>query len=272
MDRRDGDRRRRRLMGLGGFDADAQIYFDAVVANGGVLSTTEKNAYNVYRINSKTNLYNPNCHIDLPMIGGTVESMVINAQNPGTFDQIAVNTIAGDFTANGFQPNGVDSYFRMGLIPSVTLTIQSVALEYYSRDDTDGNLTAMGCRNSVSQRLLLLLRLSNNTRFDSYDNGNGRLTAAQTNSSGGITVTRVSNSDSRALRKGVQYGSTLGTAGGTQPTFELYLGAENNLGSAEGFGAYECAGAGIYDGLSVAKVLSQYTDRQELNTKLSRNV
>lgn len=256
------------------FDPDAQIYFDAIVANSGATSDIEKGGYNIYRLDSKSNSYNADCHIDLPMIGGTVESMVVNAQQPGTFDQVAVNTVSGDFTANGFEPNGINSYFRMGLIASATLTIQSVALEFYSRTNADGALIDMGALITTGQTIRVFIKLGGDFYCDMYNiiTGQGRIVETIADSLGGHTVVRLASNDQKIYTNGTQLGSTNTGSGGTQPTIEFYLGANNNAGSPANFSTRQCAGAGIYDGLTTAKVLSQYLARQVLNTTLSRNV
>ncbi len=258
------------------FDIDALIYFNAVIANGGALSILEKAAYNVYRISSKENAnpWNSLNYLDLPMIGGSVESMVINAKNPGTFDAIAVNTVSGDFTTNGWKPNGTDSYLRMILIAADELTIQSIGLEYYSRT----NIQEAGCdigamNNSTDQVIQFFIRHTpvKETFFDCYGGANGRVNVDQDNAAGGFMATRVASNDSKVFRNGVEYGA-ITTSLGTQTSFEFYLGARNNLGVADTFSTKENAGAGIYDGLTAAKVLSQYNARQTLNTTLSRQV
>lgn len=272
MDRRGGDRRRRRY-GFA-FDVDAQAFFNAVVANSGALSAIEKGGYNTYRIDSKNNpnLWNPGVHADYPMMGGTAESMSINAQNPGNFDLIFVNTVAGDFTANGFTPNGLTSYARTGLSPDPVLIIQSVTLEYYSRDNTSENSCDIGAQVTSAQNLILFLDHSAvDTIFDSYNGGTGRVLGSTANVSGGVTSVRLAANDSKVYRKGVSYGS-IATSGGTQPNVEFYIGARNVAGSADSFSTKECAGTLIGDGFNSAQVLAQYDARQTLNTTLSRQV
>ncbi|MBL4654162.1 MAG: hypothetical protein JKY53_15060 [Flavobacteriales bacterium] len=258
----------------GGFDPDAQIYFDAVVANSGALSDDEKTFYNTRRIDSKTNAnpWDTNAHIDLPMIGGTVESMVVNAKSRN-FDQIAVNTVAGDFTANGFQLNGTDSYFRMILIASTTLTLESIAMEFYSRtDSSDG--TNMGAIVSTSQRVQWSIRdVSGNFVADVYNNNSseGRLSFANADSLGDHVYTRVSNTDARGFKDATQIGSNA-TGGGSQPNIEFYLGAANSGGTAAGFDDKQCAGAGILDGLTVAQAQAMSNAIETFNVSLGRNL
>ena len=254
-------------------DSDALMYFNAVIANGGELSITEQNAYNVYRVDSENNSnpWNSNAHIDYPMIGGTVESMVINAQNPGTFDATAVNTVSGDFTANGWTPNDTDSYFKTGLIPSNVLTIESIALEYYSRTNSL-NGTNIGSDNSTSQRMQYSIKnVQGNFVCDVYNNLSSRLSVANADSFGCHVYTRISNVDARAFRDGNQL-VAITTTGGSQPTVELYIGAMNNSGTPGGFDNKQSASAGVLDGLTVAQAQALSAAKEAFQVTLSRNV
>lgn len=256
------------------YDVSAKIFFDTIEARGGSLTATEKFAVNNYVIALKHGGVWVLTHADYPMVGGTVISCAVNLRNPGTFDLTFVNTVSGDFTANGWTPNGSTSYARMGLIPSVDLTIQSVAMEYYAREEISEGLFNIGALVGVNQRLMLAIRHVNRFIFQNYNStaGQGLLENATVLSIGGSMASRVANNDCRAFRKGVQIGVTLATSGGSQPNIELYLGCYNNAGSPAALSTRQCAGAGIYDGLTPALVLIQYMARQAKNTTLSREV
>ncbi len=266
-------RRRNLILGASGitYDVDAQVYYDAVIANSGALLTLEKGAYNVYRIDAKNNAigaWNGDAHVDYPMLGSTVESCVINAHNPGTFDATAVNTVAGDFTANGFTPNGSDSYFRTGLIPSVVLGVNSATLEYYSRDNTlnEATFEFSAFVNATSAfDLGMEYSVAVGTFFDAWGSSD-RVAVIIGNAQGGFTGSRIANNDARIYRNGIQQNINTLTLTQTRPNIEIYLGCRNNAGTAGDFSSKENAGAGIFDGLTPAKVLAQYNARQLLNT------
>lgn len=247
----------------------AQAYFAAVIANGGDLTDREKDAYTVYREDSEenANAWNGDTHIDLPMLGSTVESMVINAQTPGTFDCIAVNTVAGDFTANGFDPNGVNSYLDTQFNPSVSLVLQSVALEYYSREDIDEFTIEIGCRSLNTTYLAMQVERAALTKFFCYDTtpATGLLSdfTPGSNSQGGFMCSRVSNVDFRLFKNGVQF-DFAATTGGGHPSRTITIGAQNDAPVTK-FSNKQCAGTGVYDGLITAKVLAQYNARQLMN-------
>lgn len=272
MGRRDGDRRRRRA---GGFNSDAQAFFDAVVANGGTLTATEKDAVNAYVLAAKdANRWWEDTLFDYPMVGGTANSCAINLRFPAVFFNITwVNTVAGDFTANGWTPNGATSYGMTGLVPSDDLTIQSVTVEYYSRTQHANATVDIGSSVAANQRILLFIRNATpQTNFQTYDNALGQLLSNQADSRGGFTMTRMGANDARSFKNGVQYGVTLLTTGGTQPNIEIYIGAFNNGGVAALHGTRQSAGMLMGNGFTPAQVLAQYQARQTMNTSLSRQL
>lgn len=263
------------LLYFADFDVDAQLFFDTIDARGGSLTGNEKYAINAYVIAAKNdaNAWWNDTHADYPMVGNTAISCAVNLRNPGTFDLTFANTVAGDFTNTGWTPNGTTSYGRTALTPSTTLTLNSVALEYYSRTNIGEASNDMGCQNGSTQRILMFIRhtAALETFFDCYNTTTGRINVDQPSSLGGYSFVRRSSTDAEVYRNGVSYGS-IATGGGTQPTFEIYIGAQNNTGSPIQFNTKETAGAGIFDGLTTAKVLAQYTARQGLNQKLGREV
>ena len=258
------------------FQAETITFENAVIANGGSLTAAEKSAIDIYIIDAKNNTdawFNDTI-ADYPLVGASSFAHAINLKTPGTFDLIFVNTLSGDHTSNGFQLNGSSSYARTGIIPSASLTLNSVALEVYSRTNIAENAQDLACNTIVlTQRLTWLIRsLANVSFFDAYDVTGGRHSETQTSSLGGFLANRLSPTDSRLFRNGLQYGIAINTSGGTQPTHELYLGANNGAGTAAAFASKELAGAGVFNGLTPAQALAQYTARQTLNTSLSRNV
>ena len=253
------------------FDADAQIYFDAVIANGGVLSTDEKNAYNVYRIDAKNNTdtWESPVHVNYPMLGGTAESCAINAHNPGTFDTTFINTVSGDFTSNGWTSNGTDSYGRTGLIPSTTLTLGDLFLQYYSRINTNA-CEDISARDSSASSIRFGVRIANQLKIFAFKDADV-LVAIGLGGLGSFSANIVSTSDVKLYKNGVEVASA-GSATGILPTREFYIGARNGAGTAVDFSNKECAGLIIADKFTTGQITAEYNAIQIMNTKLSRNV
>lgn len=257
------------------YDNDAIIFFNAVVAAGGALTATERNAVNTYVKNLKSNsLWTPTL-ADYPLVGASAAAHQINLKTPGTFNLTFVNTVAGDHAANGWTPNGTTSYAKTGIVPSVDLVENSVAIEFYSRTEQGADVSDIGAANTVPGYLIMQARVAaNNFIFYCYNGtaGQGLVSTANTSSVGSFIGSRVSSTDSRTIKNGAQVGSTLTSVGGNVPTIELYLGGYNNNGSVAQISSRQYAGFAIFSGLTVAQSLLQYNARQAMNATLGRQV
>jgi len=260
----------------GGFIPEAVTFIDAVETAGGSLTDTEKVAIDLYVRDAQdnANAWWNDLLAFWPFVGSSVAAHAINLKTPGTFDITFVNTIAGDHVANGWTPNGTNAYGRTGVIPSTDTILNDVALIYYSRTNNSTSSIQIGCA-TVSPTQVLQARIrgvDDKYLFHSYNNvGGGFVVAGATDSSGGMTYSRLSATDSKAYRNGSQV-ATIGTSGGIRPTHEIYLGGRNNAGTADNFDDKQLAGAGVTNGLTAAQVLAEYTALQTLNTSLSRQV
>ncbi len=260
---------------LGGFDSDAQAYFTAVEAAGGSLTLAEKNAIDIYIIEAKGN--DDPWWNDLiawyPMVGGNAAGFAVNAKNPGTFNLTFVNTIGGDFSGTGWTPNGLNSYGRTNILDT-DLILNNLYMSYYSRTNVAEDACDIGARDGTgTMQTALFVRFNtlNLSFFDSYNTGAGRVSVVSANNTGYIQGSRRASNDSEIYRNGIGL-ATIVTSGGTQPAFELYLGARNNAGVAALFSSKETAGVGIGLGLTDAQALADFNAIQTMNTSLSRQV
>ena len=254
------------------FDADALIYFNAVIANGSALSILEQAAYNAYRISSKENAdpWNGDTHLDYPMLGSTAESMVINAQNPGTFDAIAVNTVTSEFTANGYKGNGTNSYFDTNLVlDDIGLSDNSLSIEYYSR--TTNNTSSIFCGSVSGVSNYLFIRSGDGAgQFNIRQPTSDLVLQTTSNGFGYFMMVRRSAVDLSGYINGVfkKKISTSVTSGYSNN--KLYLQCYNNLGMAQLFTNQQNAGFGVFDALSANQVTSQYNARSSMNAIFNR--
>ena len=253
------------------YDVAASRFFDTIIARGGSLTSNEKTAINVYVIAAKgVDGWWDDTHADYPMVGGTVISCAVNLRNPGTFDLTFVNTVAGDFTSTGFNPDGITKYAKTGLIPSTDLTQNSASLEYYSRTNVTENAYEIGVFPDVpNNRLSMSIKWSDGNAY--FSGNSGEVPVTNSNSSGSIILSRTAAAVFMAYRNGsVILNSTLASTG--LSNLEVYIGALNNKGVTSQYSSKECAGAGTYKGLTTAQSLAQYTARQAMNTRLNREV
>lgn len=184
-----------------------------------------------------------------PMVGGTATTHKYNLKTAtaGTFNGGWTHSITGA------RPNGTTGYFQTGIIPGTHLSNTSSTLAYYSRTIslTNNNFWDMGAGNGTTganSNTLFLKRLStNNCGFDSGNGAaNGRVSSTLVPTSRGFFVGVCEGATSRKI----YYNGSLvnvNTASDTTAasTFEIYIGALNNLGTAFGFCDRECAGAFI---------------------------
>lgn len=270
-----GGNRRKRNRVIGCIDPDALAFFAAVVANGGSLTDLEKATICQYVKDLKSSdIWNSEL-ADYPMVGGTSNSCSVNLKKPGTFDLTFVNTVSGDFTSNGWKPNGVNSYARTGLDPSI-VTPEYVGLEYYSREDANGALVDIGCYDGANYALLSA-NLSTSAYFFGYTGlpapANTVVGAVSKGDFFGSIKDEAGSFVQRLFKNGTQIASANEMVG-VYPSFEIYLGCYNSSGVATAFTTRQCAGTAILDATTFddTKVLAFYNARQAMNTTLGRQV
>jgi len=234
------------------FDIDAQVYFDA----GNIIDGTEKNAANTLIIGLKEfSLWTK--MLGLYLISPTsLAAAAVNAKNPGTFDIAWINTPTHANT--GVTGNGTTQYGRLGVIPSVDMTLGDTHASQYYRTNTQANIIG-NLNGGSTQRILFQNRqTADNMSTDHYDTtvGKGRITTANADARGLGISTRISHTDLRTFLDNVQFGSTAITdaSGDSLPTVEFYTMAYNNAGSPALFSDGELCFNSVGTGLTSADV------------------
>jgi len=79
------------------------------------------------------------CSAIYPMVGGTATTHKFNLKNPADTNAAFRLSFVGGWThsANGALPNGTNAYADTFLIPSVSLSLNSIHGSVYSRTNTD---------------------------------------------------------------------------------------------------------------------------------------
>jgi len=250
----------------GGFDPDAQAFFDRVTTAGGTLSTTEKNATNQLVLDMKTAGIWSSMKAVYPMVGASAAACAQNLKSSsftGTF------TSGWTFASTGVTPNGTSAYFNTTLTPSVSLLLNSVSISFYSRTNTQGSIQ-MGSNDDTGY---LLQQMYSSTSMYSQLNGQGAsfIDAPVTQWQGLFTTSRTSSTAVAAYKNGVNIKNDTKSSS-NQPTFTCYIGARNNVGSSANFDTKQCAFASIGDGLTDTQASNFYTAVQAFQTTLSRQV
>jgi hypothetical protein len=251
------------------YDADAQAF---ITASG--ISGTEATATNQLVIDLKAaNIWTKFKSI-YPVVGGSASSHAVNLKQPGTFNL----SFATGWThsSTGMTPNGA-TYANTNIIPSISLSLNSLHISFYSRTNANpGGImsgainTSQGCAIQAS-----VYGTNNGSIFDSYNStlGAGRLLGSNVADSRGFAVfSRSSSSSSKIFWNSVQNGAITTTGGALPNTYSMFIGARNQDGTGSTFDNRQCAFASIGDGLTDAEALSFYNAVQTYQTTLGRQV
>jgi hypothetical protein len=117
----------------GGFDPDAQAFFDRVTTAGGTLSTTEKNATNQLVLDMKSAGIWSSMKAIYPMVGSSAAACAQNLKSSsftGTF------TSGWTFASTGATPNGSNAFMDTGLNLNTMNSINDISYGYYSRTNS----------------------------------------------------------------------------------------------------------------------------------------
>lgn len=254
------------------YDADAQAFFDRVIAAGGSLSLTEQTAVNQLVLNLKANsIWTPMLAI-YPMVGGSAASCAQNLKSSsytGTFNGGWI------FASTGAKPNGTNAYMSMGFVPSTALASASSShLSYYSRTQNFGtNSFDWGTYDGTNEFNLSLgfSAFTNNKLTVNYTYPSNAINAANNTSTQGFAISsRTSTTSLKLYYNNATIGTNTTTLASSRPTSQMWLGAENSGGV--NYSPRECAFASIGNGLSDTDATNLYTNVLTFQTSLSRNV
>jgi hypothetical protein len=254
----------------GGFDPDAQAFFDRVTTAGGTLTTTEKNATNQLVLDMKSAGIWSSMKAVYPMVGASAAACAQNLKSAsftGTFSS------GWTFASTGVTPNGSSAYMNTGLIANTDLTLNSVCVSYYSRNTNAVLQEVMGAFNGGSQNIQLVPNNTpGNCAFISYEGGSGNAEGSFSSYQAMIIASRTSSTSSKLYRNSTTIAS-ITTSGGVQPNIPIFLAAVSvSSSSAVLFSSYECALSSIGDGLTDTQASNFYTAVQAFQTTLSRQV
>jgi len=260
------------FMKTGGYDADAQAFFDRVTTAGGTLSTTEKNATNQLVLDMKAAGIWSAMRAVYPMVGASAAACAQNLKSAsftGSFSS------GWTFASTGVTPNGTSAYMDTNLTPSVSLSANNINLSYYSRTNSAvGSSTSMGADSFPNEYCRLIIRRTGDQGFNLIGNTTKGLSIFPVTDSRGLFMANAPNSTTRDLYKnGSAVTPTSQSALGTNglSTTTIYIGALHATAAAE-FDNKECGFSSIGDGLTGTEASNFYTAVQAFQTTLSRQV
>ena len=258
---------------LGGFDPDAQAFFDRVTTAGGTLSATEKTAVNTLVLQMKTDGIWTKMKAIYPMVGASAAACAQNLKSSsftGTFSS------GWTFASTGATPNGTSAFMDTGINDSSDMSNSSNSLGFYSRTNNSGNN-----RNDIGAydgTRFTGLRFNNNNTTSFAHNGNDGASGSYSpfnstlSSAAFLTQSRTSLTSLKFIRNGSVLASTINTKTGTNANKIFYVGATNGTSGATQYTNREFALVYFSDGLTDTEASDFYTAVQAFQTTLSRQV
>lgn len=253
----------------GGFDSDAQAFFTAT----GISDGTIQAAIDAFVIGLKADSLWTKMIALYPFVGGTSGTHAVNLKSPGTHDISFAGTVS--HTSNGITPNGSTGYGNTGVVPNTHLSSNNTHMSLYSRSaGTSGDAwTDMGCSDGSGNFLTLKPRFFDLCVTRQYGAGaGGQLAPANTNAQGFYLTCRTSSTAQEVYKNGSSLASSGSTVVGARPTEAIYIGAENQGGTAGAFGSYNYAFASIGAGLDDTEAANFHTRVETFQDALSRGV
>ena len=263
------------LAGQGGFDADAQAFFDRVDTAGGTLSATEQDAVNTLVVQMKADGIWTKMKAIYPMVGASAAACAQNLKSSsftGTF------TSGWTFASTGATPNGTSAYMNTGLNPSLQTNWSSNNHQsFYSRTQTpSGAGWNMGVGDVFSGKPLFGLSVVRSSNIAIYDSGNfpnARTSSSETDARAFWLGSCTASNTRKLIKNGSVITSNTNTDTNAAPNNVIYLGALKDTSTiGDQFMPQQCAFSSIGDGLTDTEASDLYTAVQAFQTTLSRQV
>jgi hypothetical protein len=259
----------------GGFDADAQAFFDRVTTAGGSLSATEKTAVNTLVLDLKSYSIWSKMKAIYPMVGASAAACSQNLKSSSF-----TGTFSGGWTyaSTGVKGNGTNAYMNTNFIPSSDYTSNTnFGLFLYtsstSAGSTDRDMAIFTSAGTPS--LNLTSKDGTSSKADLFDFAN-RISVTGYNVQGFYIGSRTASNSAKLYRNGTSIGTTTAAAG-TAPSIFLTLGganlsSSNPITEVAAYSAKTFSFSGTCDGLTDTEASNFYIAVQAFQTTLSRNV
>jgi hypothetical protein len=246
-------------------DADAQAF---ITASG--ISGTNATAINTLVIDLKAANIWAKIKAAYPFVGSSATSCKWNLKSPidsnGSYRLVFSG--GGTFSANGYQPNGTNSFADTFLQPLVQ---NNTHLSYYSRTNAVGTGADMGNFLSAPTGAAAYIDIRGASNLFSFrlNTLGAESSFANTSSLGFAVINRVSSTQQSAFFNNVKNTFTITSTG--VPTGNITIGAMQFAANTL-YGNHQCAFASIGDGLTDAEALALYNAVQTFQTTLGRQV
>lgn len=253
-----------------GVDVDAQAFLTAT----GITDPTISSAIDTLVVDLKSYGIWSKLKAVYPFVGGTAATHKFNLKNPLDTNAAYRLVFNGGWThsATGALPNGTNAYASTFFSPNF-LTPSSGHISYYSR--TAAAASASGEIGVYTSNFLFHMHVRyTGDIFYGFVNTAGATAYGNSDSQGLFTATRRSSSDNEAYRNGGSIGTNTDGLGTVTigNSFDVVLGALNQVGVIGNYSSKQCAFSSIGDGLTGTENANFYSAVQTFQTTLSRAV
>jgi hypothetical protein len=218
------------------------------------------------------------CSAIYPFVGGTASTHKFNLKNPADTNAAYRLSFVGGWThsSNGALPNGTNAYAETYFNPSSVFSLHNNHISIYSRTSTATGIDFdLGLGGILGEQAIALIirRTNNNSSYDALTaTGTGRITFINTDGRGFYNGSITASNSRKYFKNGVLQVSNLTSLTQSLPNYSIYIGAYNQVGVPQFYGAKQYSFASIGAGLTDAEAATLYTDVQTFQTTLGRQV
>lgn len=251
------------------FDPDAQAFITAA----SITDPTQQSAVNQLVIDLKGYSLWSKMKAVYPFVGGSAASHKWNLKDPRDLDAAFRLVFSGGWvhSINGAKPNGTNGYANTFLSPLNNLSLNSLALGFYTGSnlsETSPDPVNMGSLFNTSEAFILTKQ---NSGLITRNNGNA-ISYTYASNKGFFISSKQTSTLTDIYVDGIQQGA--GNSGGTRPGDVCYIGNMNFGGSpyVSGYVVNDFRFCFFSDGLSDTDASNLYTAVQAFQTTLGRQV
>jgi hypothetical protein len=206
-----------------------------------------------------------------PLISGSEDTSKYNLKNTAQYT-LSFNGTWNFEDPEGISGNGTDSYANTGINPFSVLSPSSGRIGVYINNNVSEEAYDVGAFESSNNTSTVLISKLNSTGnlVISYGDASTPRFVNNTNTKGFFTVNRDSSTHTTAYKNGIEQIYSMQTAG--LPSYNLYLGALNNAGTAQDFSSKTYSFMVVGQGLSVVNSILEYQIVQQFQKDLGRAV
>jgi hypothetical protein len=241
-------------------DPDVQGWANAVVQNGGSVSQQRR----VLVSRTVTALKAANTWRKIDDVWLLVAENAPQALTSLKQRRLATAVNSPIFTADrGYAFDGSTNYINTGFVPAtdaVAMTGTSMRLAVYERTNIGVSATtAAGCVETGTKNLYLRPRNTTTVQFANLNSANAAFTLPSADSRGLHVVAKTGPDAWAGYLNAVSTGATSGLSTATDlPALAVYIGARNNVGSADQFRGSTVGWVSVAGALSAGEELAYY--------------